>query len=224
MADAINRANIGTAMPYFAVLYLGLAVFGLGLPYFLWRVRRYQHGNYNYGNQRTQLSVDIGVLYSVFIKFVGIGLLSGLAVIIVVFAVGFAYTMSGGQTTAGILAIGIFGGFSAILVINILQKSYLQVRLQNLFWSKTGNEVLNFQSALQLAPYLWLQCKNYVLIFLTLGLYWPFAVVNTRRAQLQAVELQTRVDLTRISNDARREDASAAGDMAADFFGFDVGL
>jgi uncharacterized membrane protein YjgN (DUF898 family) len=115
-------------------------------------------------------------------------------------------------------------GFGGILLFNILPKSYLQVRLQNLLWSTTGNELMRFDSRLLFKSYLGLQCRNYLLIFLTLGLYWPFAVVNTRRAQIEAIELQTRIGLDQISRVAGREDPSAAGDMAADLFGLDIGM
>jgi uncharacterized membrane protein YjgN (DUF898 family) len=98
------------------------------------------------------------------------------------------------------------------------------VRLQNLLWSTTGNEVLRFDSRLKFRNYLGLQCRNYLLIFFTLGLYWPFAVVNTRRAQIEAVELQTRFGLDQLSQVAGREDPGATGDMAADLFGLDIGL
>ena len=81
-----------------------------------------------------------------------------------------------------------------------------------------------FDSQLKLARYLPLQLKNYVLIFLTLGLYWPFAVVSTRRAQIEAVVLETRIDLDEITQTAGRENPGAAGDMAADLFGLDIGM
>jgi uncharacterized membrane protein YjgN (DUF898 family) len=124
----------------------------------------------------------------------------------------------------GIHRIGRVLGFAGILLLNILPKSYLQVRLQNLIWSKTGNDVLRFKSGLRLPGYLRLQCKNYLLIILTLGLYWPFAVVNTRRAQVDAVELRTRISLDKITQVAGRENPGAAGDMAADLFGLDIGI
>ena len=48
--------------------------------------------------------------------------------------------------------------------------------------------------------------------------------MNTRRAQLEAVELQTRIGLDQLSQAAGREDPGATGDMAADLFGLDIGL
>jgi uncharacterized membrane protein YjgN (DUF898 family) len=214
-------------MPWVVGFYVScLIAFVIALPYFLWRIRRYQHDNYNLGDQRVRLDVDLGVLYGVFIKATGVGFLS-VAVLAVIVVIGVAAGVMAGKgdggRTAGV-AIIFAASVAAILVLNILQKSYLQVRLQNLFWSKTGNEALRFQSDLRLAPYLWLQCKNYPLIFLTLGLYWPFAVVHTRRAQIQAVELRSWIGLDQITQIAEPENPAAVGDMAADLFDFDIGI
>lgn len=201
---------------------LCMLAFVAGLPYFLWRVRRYQHDNFAIGPLQTRLKADLGVLYGIFIKLIG---LSFAAFAVVLVGVGiFAFLGRKGGTGAGFVLLAAVMGFGAILLFNILPKSYLQVRLQNLLWSTTGNEVLRFDSRLQLGGYLGLQCKNYLLIFLTLGLYWPFAVVNTRRAQIEAVALHTRIGLDQISQAAGREDPGATGDMAADLFGLDIGL
>ncbi|VTU41104.1 Inner membrane protein YjgN [Variovorax sp. PBS-H4] len=204
------------------VVGLGMLAFGAGLPYFLWRVRRYQHDHYAIGALQTRLKADVGVLYGIFIKLIAISL-AALALMLLVAGV---FAFSGRRTGIGatFVVVAAFMGFGAILLVNILPKSYLQVRLQNLLWSTTGNEVLRFDSRLKFGTYLRLQCRNYLLILLTLGLYWPFAVVNTRRAQLEAVELQTRIGLDQLSQTARREDPGAAGDMAADLFGLDIGL
>ncbi|GAA4359449.1 DUF898 family protein [Variovorax defluvii] len=201
---------------------LCMLAFTAGIPYFLWRVRRYQHDHYAIGPLQTRLKTDLGVLYGIFIKLIGVTVVAVLLLVAAVALFGFIGRKSG--MGAGFVVTAVLGGFSAILLVNILPKSYLQVRLQNLLWSTTGNEVLRFDSRLKLGRYLGLQCKNYLLIFLTLGLYWPFAVVNTRRAQVEAVALHTRIGLDDISQVARSEDPGAAGDMAADLFGLDIGL
>ena len=202
---------------------LGMLAFFASLPYFLWRVKRYQHGNYAVGAlPKTRLGADVGVLYGIFIKLIGMSFLLGLTAAGLIGLFAFFGRRAGAD--AGFVAVVLLVGFGGILLFNILPRSYLQVRLQNLLWSTTGNEVLRFDSRLQLSSYLGLQCRNYLLILVTLGLYWPFAVVATRRAQLQAVELQTRIGLDQISQAAGREDPGAAGDMAADLFGLDIGM
>ncbi|WP_076999872.1 YjgN family protein [Variovorax sp. KK3] len=219
-ADADARPELPPMLG--GVVGICMLAFMAGIPYFLWRIRRYQHDHYAIGPLQTRLKADLGVLYGIFIKLIGI---SFVAAIVVFVAVGlFAFIGRKAGMGVGFVVTAALAGFAGILLLNILPKSYLQVRLQNLLWSTTGNEVLRFDSQLKLGGYLGLQCRNYLLIFLTLGFYWPFAVVKTRRAQLEAVALHTRVGLDQISQVARREDPGAAGDMAADLFGLDIGM
>jgi uncharacterized membrane protein YjgN (DUF898 family) len=96
--------------------------------------------------------------------------------------------------------------------------------MQNLIWSRTGNRHFRFKSDLALGKFMGLQVKNYLLIAITFGLYWPFAVIATKRMQLEAVSLKTRVSLDALTSAARARENDAAGDMAADIFGFDVGM
>lgn len=205
---------------------LCMLVFFVGLPFFLWKLRRYQHGHYAYGGLQTRLDAGVGAVYGVFLKLVGLTLvvmvLAGLGVSLLI-SIGVIGRRSAGMGAAVIVTLMILA-IVGVLLFNILPKSYLQVRLQNLLWSATGNEVLRFDSRLKLGPFLRLQLKNYVLIFLTLGLYWPFAVIGTRRAQLEAVTLETRTPLDELSRVAGEENPSAAGDMAADLFGLDIGM
>lgn len=202
-----------------------MLAFFVGAPYFLWRVKRYQHDHYAIGDLQTRLKADVGVIYGIFFKLIGLSVAAILLLILLVAVLaGAAGTFGSGGRGTGIVAVTILLGFGGILLFNILPKSYLQVRLQNLLWSTTGNAVLRFDSRLRFGSYLGLQCRNVLLIVLTLGLYWPFAVVHTRRAQLEAVALHTRIDLDEISQRAAREDPGAAGEMAADLFGLDIGL
>src|SRR5207244_1623042 len=54
------------------VVGLCMLAFAAALPYFLWRVRRYQHDNYGIGPLQTRLKADLGVLYGIFIKLIGL--------------------------------------------------------------------------------------------------------------------------------------------------------
>jgi uncharacterized membrane protein YjgN (DUF898 family) len=71
---------------------------------------------------------------------------------------------------------------------------YAQARLQNLVWSKTGNRYLRFRSQLPVQAYVWLQMRNAVLLVLTLGLYWPWAVVASRRMRTESLHVWARVE------------------------------
>ena len=69
-----------------------------------------------------------------------------------------------------------------------------------------------------------LTLKNWVLIVLTLGLYRPFAVVAATRLKLHAIELAVHGDVANWLGETVGDRDNAVGEMAGDFFGFDVGL
>jgi uncharacterized membrane protein YjgN (DUF898 family) len=113
---------------------------------------------------------------------------------------------------------------AAVIYFNIVPRAFWQARVQNLVWSRTGNNYFRFKSDLPVGAYIWLQFKNYLLILVTLGFYWPFAVVATKRAKLDAMSLHSRVDLDTLADHAARKQADAAGDAAADMFDLDIGI
>ncbi len=203
---------------------LSFLLFFLALPYFLWRIKRYQHNHYAYGPLTSELRAGAGVFYGIFLKMIGAALLLVLGVVLLAVLFGVLLPQKGWAglgIVAVLLAPLLFFGF---LLMNLVAKSYVVVRLQNLVWTRTGNAHFRFKSDLRLAPYIGLQFKNYLLIALSVGFYWPFAVVATRRAQLEAVSLFTRIDLDTLVNRATRAEADATGDAAAEVFDLDVGI
>jgi uncharacterized membrane protein YjgN (DUF898 family) len=71
---------------------------------------------------------------------------------------------------------------------------YAQARMQNLVWSKTGSRYVRFRSRLSVSAYVFLQLRHLILLLLTCGLYWPWAVVASRRMRTEALVVWTRVD------------------------------
>ena len=207
---------------------LGLYVLALAIavPYFFWRLKRYQHNNYAWGPLKAEYRSDVGATYKVF----GLTLLIALAIGAVFAAVVWALLPTGPgsiRSPRGLQSIlwliaPLF--FVFIVLINILPRAYFTAAMQNLIWSRTGNRFFRFKSELAVPRFVGLQFKNYLLILVTLGLYWPFAVINTVRMRLEAVSLKSRVPLDQLTDAARARDNDAAGDMAADIFGFDVGM
>ncbi|RYX94576.1 MAG: DUF898 domain-containing protein [Comamonadaceae bacterium] len=191
----------------------------VALPYFLWRVRSYQHGNYGWGPLRTQFRSGAKPFYTVMLKTSGVALLG-----LICFGVaGFVWRRESGFGLAALL------GFIPLMLaflffVNVVPRAYLMSQMQNLVWSRTGNSQFRFRSELAFGPYALLQFRNYVLILLTLGLFWPFAVVANRRAQLEAVTLYSYIDLKSLDAVAAEGADGAAGDAAADMFGLDIGM
>jgi uncharacterized membrane protein YjgN (DUF898 family) len=220
-----------------------LSVFPLMLllgPWLWWRFKKYQHDHYAYAGLETRLKASVGSFFAVFLKTAGVTLASmlvgGLLVGIGAAVVG-AIAATTGLSHAGFggllqnkglffllvaLAVPLFAlGMIAIYGVWV---PYFTSRMQNLVWSKTGNREFRFQSNLTFRSALKLTFKNWFLIGLTLGLYWPFAAVAMARLKLQALVVLTRVDPQTLINRSKTHEGEAAGDAAGDLFGVDIGL
>ena len=88
----------------------------------------------------------------------------------------------------------------------------------------TTTEDLSFTSQLKVGALTWLTLKNWVLTLITLGLYRPFAVVHTTRLRLEAVSVTMDGDPETWVAGQGSAPQDAAGELAGDFFGIDMGL
>jgi uncharacterized membrane protein YjgN (DUF898 family) len=205
---------------------LGILLFALTLPYFIWRLNRYRIGHSAWGPLRMEFRSEAGAMYKVFLKALAVAVL-----IVAAFGILVALMVPGLFGGGGLKRAG-FGLIFAIIplffvfaiVMNVVPRAYLAANLQNLLWSRTGNSSMRFKSELSPWRYIALQIKTYFLIVITLGLYWPFAAVANRRMQVEAVELKSRVSLEQVSDVAQKREQDAAGDAAADLFDFDLGM
>jgi uncharacterized membrane protein YjgN (DUF898 family) len=211
-----------------AVMGMAFLAFACLLPYFFWRIKRYQHNHYAWGPVQSEYRSGMWDTYKVFgltVLFVlSMAVLFGLAAGLLMPAL-----FSGGIKNLGVgwlkaLVILLPMALIFLISINIAPRALFTTRMQNLLWSRTGNHYFRFKSELGTRRFMLLQFKNYFLILLSLGLYWPFAVVATKRMQIEAVALKSRVPLDSLTHAAQKRENDAAGDMAADLFGMDIGM
>jgi uncharacterized membrane protein YjgN (DUF898 family) len=226
LADPSDQTTQVTSTSTIALPVL-LLVFALCLPYFFWRFKRYQHNHYAWGPLKTEYRSQVGATYKVF----GLTVLFIVLISAVFMALAYALIPSqAGSTRSWSRNLTVFASLLLPLLlvffitINILPRAYFTANMQNLLWSRTGNRYFRLKSDLSVPRFIGLQLKNYVLIVITFGLYWPFAVINTARMRLEAVSLKSRISLDKLTDAARVRENDAAGDMAADIFGFDLGV
>jgi len=110
------------------------------------------------------------------------------------------------------------------LAIPLVLNPYLTSRRQNLLWSNTRSSRLHFSTRLRFGPLFRLNAANWLLIALTLGLYWPFARVRTARLRLESVAVEIEGDVDQWQAKHRASGQGTLGDGAVDFLGIDVGL
>jgi len=206
-------------------------LFMLLAPLLWWMLKKYQHDHYALGSTQTELRTGPGAFYGVLAKTFGVMVLAALAggLLAALLGGGGALLFGGlgnvprdgtGQFFFLIAAVVLAGYGSLILVV----RPYVVSRMQNLVWTRTKSSDLRFVSTLRFWPLLGLTVKNWLLVLITLGLYWPFAVVAMARLRLQAVTAYTKrpPDEFAARTQARRDDA--AGEAAGDLFGIDIGL
>jgi uncharacterized membrane protein YjgN (DUF898 family) len=214
---------------------LGIAIGLLGLcsmllvPWLFWKLKNYQHTNYALGFEQTRFSAGIWSFYKLALKVIGVyfGLLIAVSILIGLalwLAGGPAAMSASGKPDPQALAMTFFWIVPLAFILIIGLNAFSVARFQDLVWNHTATEHTQLQSRLRFRSLFWLNIKNWLLTALTLGLYWPFAAVATRRLRLQAVSIALTLDVEQMVADSTSNAGDAAGDAAGDFFGFDIGL
>ena len=217
----------GAAKPPGGALLVGLGLAPLVLiacsAYSFWRMKLYQHSHYRLGALQTRFTAVFGSFVKLFLK--GIGLM---------FVVGFLVGIVGGMgagvfgrgSGSGFLTVflGLLVGLVVVAMLLATLKPWLVARLQNLVWNHTGNDELQFNSALKARSFIGLSFKNWLLIFFTLGFYWPFAAIAVARLRLEAMRIDLNIDPDSLSADRIGGKVGATGEAAGDLFGLDIGL
>ncbi|MEX1167380.1 MAG: DUF898 family protein, partial [Hydrogenophaga sp.] len=132
--------------------------------------------------------------------------------------------MMSGERSAGLLvALGVVV-MGLYVIVPLIVGAYVGSRMQNLVWSHTQSQYLRLNSQLRMAPLLRVSLVNWLLILVTLGLYWPFAKVRLARLKLEAMSVVVEGDVDDWVAQASQDPQGALGDAAGDFFGIDMGL
>lgn len=193
-------ALLASTGPLGAMLSGALTCLGLAalLPYVYWQITRQRHLNFAYAQLPTEFRVRYRDVVRLFLNTAGVAVLSAVLAMALgglVFMLGLwarpdtihptPHMESARQALP--MWLGLLG------LAQVLPLAYFRAHAQNLAWTHTGNRWIRFKSELGLMPLLKLSLKNWALMVLTLGLYWPFAIVAMTRLRLQAVCVHMRI-------------------------------
>jgi uncharacterized membrane protein YjgN (DUF898 family) len=187
-------------------------------PWLMARMHAYQHSGYVFTAERSQLGVSqlSGQMYLLGLKMFGLMLLLSL---LMGLAVAGSMAGAGGPVLGGFVVLGVI-----YLAFPLFLLPYWQTRMQNLVWGQTRSARVTLSSALRFRDLLKVNALNWLLIVVTLGLYWPFAAIRTARVRLEAVSVRIEGDVNTWVAQASAQRAGVLGDAAGDFFGVDMGL
>lgn len=222
---AFHEADAGFAadtLKLLDVVVLAALVLGvLGLPYFLWRLKRYQHSHFKLGQLRSEWKGELRAVYGLCLRTLGVMLLP--IVLIGAAAAGLSAGRSFGLFSVLLVPLMLALVLAGLVVIYIVAPAYFKVRMQNLAWTKTGNRYMRLRSQLMLGAYVKLQLVNWLLVMLSFGFYWPWAVVSTQRLRLAAITVVSRVEPEELAMAVRPKAGDAAAEMGEELLGFDLG-
>ncbi|MGI9025768.1 MAG: DUF898 family protein, partial [Burkholderiaceae bacterium] len=213
---AAPRVIAGKAMGAYGVAIL-IAL--LVAPWFVYRLRAYRHRHARLGASAFAFNATVGGAY----RLAGMLFLTLIGVIVCSFLAGFL-----GGAIASLphyesrsmmpIFVGSAVGYVALLSIYPLAAA----RLQNFAWNNTTLDGQSFQSRASSLTLWGIDATNLLLFIVTLGFYWPFAMM--RRARYRIGSLAWFGDPDTIARSAAIANVGAAGDETADLFGFELAL
>ncbi|WP_374592677.1 DUF898 family protein [Aquabacterium sp.] len=199
--------------------------FGVALPFFYWQLKNYQHSHLRLGPLQTQWKATPEMIYGLLLRAALLWLTGPL----VVAGVATLAALSVGSALDDLLQdpignAGLLLFVAAVLVLDtVIARAYVVVGMQNLVWTKTGNRYMRFRSDLEWGAYLRLQLRNHLLTALTLGAYWPWAAMATRRMRLQAITVVSRIVPEDLVASVQTRQGSAAAEVGTEMLGLDLG-
>ena len=197
---------------------LGIAgVFALLFPWLLAKVYRFQHNGYCFAQERSRLQLETPMLYWLLLSFV-------LLFIVLVAALtglgAFLIKVLAWNPQIVIPVLGLLGYFFSFIVIY----SLAVVKTQNWLWSHTASAHVRLNSDLSFWRFMGWSALNWLLIVVTLGLYWPFAAVRMARMRLEAITVDIEGDIGGWVSQVKPGSSGLLADATGDYFGMDMGL
>lgn len=220
------HGSVGGAYRVFVLnVFLMVITFYLMAPFFHQRLKAYQHGNARYGRTPFSFHASAGSFYLLYFKLFGLMLLMGAGVAIFGGSAFEQMAHASKETPpdpdtmqAFTVVFSIAVGFFVLFV-----GPWFQTRLSNLIWSSTRLGEHRFQCNQSALGLMWIGLSNVVLMVLTLGLFYPWAMVRLARFQVESVRMLPASDLQEFQAGAA-DPSNAIGEEAASVFDFDIAL
>lgn len=198
---------------------LTLITFGLCFPYFYQTLSEFRLENTRYGKTHFKPRFTVGDFFTVYIKIIGIYILSaiimGIGVSLGVFIKNFAVLS---VLVTGIGAITFYAG---ILFAVSLGKSHIA----NLILNYSQLQDIRFRSSQKATTLFMIYLKNILLGIITLGLGVPYGLYRVISYRLKStVVIATSTQFDQFFAQAETDTSGAIFDAADDFLDLDIGF
>jgi uncharacterized membrane protein YjgN (DUF898 family) len=188
-------------------------------------IRHFQHSNLAFGDKPAEYTGSTSGFYKAY-GWAAAAAIAGIGIAILI-AVGLTFGLkelfdTGLQGSLYKTFIVAGAALVSAYVVYLFAYPFLTVYVGNYVWNNTMFAGVSFRSKVPAWGFIKLQTRNVFLTLLTLGLYRPFAVVNTYAYRLAHTELETETAFDNVVAGYSSNRGNASGDGAADMFGFDL--
>ena len=204
-----------------------LAIFAL-VPLVETFMMRYRFNNLQYGQGKFFTNVEVKPIYMLYLKLVGIVVVTYLIIGAVAVAITYVMNSTTGDKLAVIMMVLAIPAYLIFILFGIYTKAYLQSHKRNYLFSETGlDDVLILESNLKPWPLFKVLATNLVLIILTMGFAKPWTMVRIQRHIVDRTHAHIDGDLGQYVS-TQQAATSSFGDELGDAFdlegGFEVGI
>ncbi len=195
----------------------------LAWPWMHHRLKAYQRRNAVYGDRDFTFTPATLRFYGVYAKGFAFVVLGAILAAVTIGAVFAWWHRSGALLISSRIETWIYGAL-AVLAFYVVAWPYLAARLQHVVWSRTRLCDIHFRSEIKARPLLRIVLKNVGLSILSGGVYWPWTTMALARYRIECIRIESGVPLSTLAASLAAQPVTAAGEGAADAFGFDIGL
>ncbi|MBN2655061.1 MAG: DUF898 family protein [Nitrospirae bacterium] len=211
------NGTVGEASKVFYIYGLISMVFWPLYPMFYHRQKAFLFNNTSFGKETGHLGISSAPFYGVILRTAGIIALSTLIIFLL-------------SSTVLATTFHFFGTKSALLFLipALIYLSFIfigfpffQTRMANLIWNNLTLGSIKFVSSLKFGRFAWITMCNTILTFVTLGIYWPWAVINLTRYRAESLTIVAHKGLDQFEAEAAEEE-SAVGEEITEAYDFDI--
>ncbi len=216
-SGTVWAAFVGTAA---GVLWLaGLML--LAFPWIHAALKSLQHRRATLGDQQFTFRRATLAFYRVYAGALLVAV--GAAFAVAIAAAIIALATRAVEASAPARSASLVASIVAAFIVYLSLWPYLSAKIQRAVWSRTRLGPVGFRNEISGFTLAGLVLRNAVLVLLTAGLYWPYAVVNMARYRIRTLVLETPEGLPQIKGVPVDQRSGATGDAAFNLLDMDLG-
>jgi uncharacterized membrane protein YjgN (DUF898 family) len=212
------------ALPFAIPFTLGLII-----PYWMYYKKKYFFENFAFGGTRCSFTAKAKPFYWFYLK-AALMMLGPVFILGVIAAVVMPQllAMSGGEEVVSDNFTNIIIGlvvlaYAALILASTFVQQYVYAKTMNYCWQEADLGSVRFVSTLVPSKLMMIQFVNILAIIASVGLLYPWAKIRRTKYVLENLTLQVSGGLDGFTA-ANADQEAAFGEVAMDFFDFEIGL